>query len=162
MPLSPDTLLRHALRALARRFRFFTEEITTHDEPLDVLTAEAVSTLRAAFGIGSDVAEMLIVAADNHVSEPWDSAEYPTTYIAQMIQSCKVYIPLFGAFLRARGTDDLAYCLENSLSRVNVYSQSRASNLRPIGWSESVVEPAGWSTTAVREVWYQNIYNSPP
>ncbi len=88
--------------------------------------------------------------------------QHPTTYIAHMIQSCEIYIPFFSAFLRARGTDDLAYCLENSLSRANVYSQSRASNIRPISWSESVVEPAGWSTTAVREVWYQNMYNSPP
>ncbi len=58
--------MRHALRALARRCRCLTEEITTHDELLDVLTAEAVPTLRAAFGIGPDVAaEMLIVAGDN-------------------------------------------------------------------------------------------------
>lgn len=63
---TPTASVRHALRALARRRRPLADEIVTHDDLLDVLTAEAVPTLRAAFGIGADVAaEMLIVAGDN-------------------------------------------------------------------------------------------------
>lgn len=63
---TPAASVRHALRALARRCRLLSEEIATHDAALDALTAEAVPTLRAAFGMGVDVAaEMLIVAGDN-------------------------------------------------------------------------------------------------
>ena len=63
---TPAASVRHALRALARRCRLLSEEIATHDELLDALTAEAVPTLRAAFGMGVDVAaEMLIVVGDN-------------------------------------------------------------------------------------------------
>lgn len=63
---TPAASVRHALRALARRCRLLREEIATHDAALDALTAEAVPTLRAAFGMGVDVAaEMLIVAGDN-------------------------------------------------------------------------------------------------
>lgn len=59
---TPAASVCHALRALARRCRLLAEEIATHDELLDALTAEAVPTLRAAFGMGVDVAaEMLIV-----------------------------------------------------------------------------------------------------
>lgn len=63
---TPAASVRHALRALARRCRLLSEEIATHDAALDALTAAAVPTLRAAFGMGVDVAaEMLIVAGDN-------------------------------------------------------------------------------------------------
>lgn len=63
---SPAASMRHALRALARRCRQLREEIATHAAALDALTAEAAPTLRAAFGMGVDVAaEMLIVVGDN-------------------------------------------------------------------------------------------------
>lgn len=63
---TPAASVQHALRALARRCRLLSEEIATHDDLLDALTAEAAPTLRAAFGMGVDVAaEMLIVAGDN-------------------------------------------------------------------------------------------------
>ncbi|HEX6516114.1 MAG TPA: IS110 family transposase [Nocardioidaceae bacterium] len=63
---TPAAAVRHALRALALRWRVLTDEIATHDALLDTLTAAAVPTLRAAFGIGPDAAaEMLIVAGDN-------------------------------------------------------------------------------------------------
>ena len=58
--------VKHAIRALATRWRVLAVEIDTHDAALDALTAAAVPTLRAAFGIGPNAAaEMLIVAGDN-------------------------------------------------------------------------------------------------
>ena len=58
--------VKHAIRALATRWRVLAEEIDAHDAALDLLTAVAVPTLRAAFGIGPNAAaEMLIVAGDN-------------------------------------------------------------------------------------------------
>jgi transposase len=63
---TPAATAEHALRALALRWRMLAAEIAEHDTVLDALTAEAVPTLRAAFGIGTDaVAEMLIIAGDN-------------------------------------------------------------------------------------------------
>lgn len=63
---TPAATAEHALRALALRWRMLSAEITEHDTLLDALTAEAVPTLRSAFGIGPDgAAEMLIVAGDN-------------------------------------------------------------------------------------------------
>src|SRR3954453_4417477 len=62
-PLSPA---KHALKSLARRWRQLDAEIKAHDELLDALTADAAPALRAAFGIGVDIAaEMLILAGDN-------------------------------------------------------------------------------------------------
>jgi len=63
---TPLAAAKHALRALARRWQQLDAEIKDHDEILDSLTAAAAPTLRAAFGIGIDVAaEMLILAGDN-------------------------------------------------------------------------------------------------
>lgn len=56
----------HAMRGLARRYQFLEAEILEHEAALDEITADAVPTLREAFGIGPDcAAEMMIVAGDN-------------------------------------------------------------------------------------------------
>jgi transposase len=58
--------MKHALRALARRWLALSAEIKTHAATLDTITQRAVPTLREAFGIGPDsAAEMMIVAGDN-------------------------------------------------------------------------------------------------
>jgi transposase len=63
---SPLAAAKHALRTLARRWQTLEAEIKDHDRILDTLTAAAAPQLRAAFGIGVDVAaEMLILAGDN-------------------------------------------------------------------------------------------------
>ena len=64
--LDPTASVKHALRALATRWRTLSAEIDRHDELLDILTRAAAPTLREAFGIGPEsAAEMLIVAGDN-------------------------------------------------------------------------------------------------
>ena len=64
--INPTTSMKHALRALATRWRMLSAEIATHDEVLDTITWTAAPTLHEAFGIGTDsVAEMMIVAGDN-------------------------------------------------------------------------------------------------
>jgi transposase len=62
----PAAAAKHALRSLARRWQQLDGEIRSHDQLLDGLTADAAPKLRAAFGVGVDVAaEMLILAGDN-------------------------------------------------------------------------------------------------
>lgn len=64
--INPTASVKHALRALAARWRTLSVEIATHDEVLDTITRAAAPTLHEAFGIGTDsVAEMMIVAGDN-------------------------------------------------------------------------------------------------
>lgn len=63
---NPLAAAKHALRSLARRWQQLDDEIKTHHELLDELTANAAPQLRAAFGIGVDItAEMLILIGDN-------------------------------------------------------------------------------------------------
>ncbi len=63
---TPTAATKHALRALARRWLTLTEEIKTHDELLETLTARHAPQLVAQFGIGADTAaEMLMLAGDN-------------------------------------------------------------------------------------------------
>jgi transposase len=60
---SPLAAAKLALRLLARRYQALTAEITTLDAELDRLTATAAPKLLALFGIGSDSAGALLVAA---------------------------------------------------------------------------------------------------
>ena len=64
--IDPTASAKHALRALAARWRTLSAEVAAHDEVLDTLTRTATPTLREAYGIGADsAAEMMIVAGDN-------------------------------------------------------------------------------------------------
>jgi transposase len=63
---SPLAAAKHTLRALARRWRALSEEITEHDAVLTTPTEQTAPTLCEAFGVGADTAaEMLIVFGDN-------------------------------------------------------------------------------------------------
>jgi transposase len=58
--------VKHALRAIARRWVELHAEITAHEKVLAALTTAAAPDLTAAFAVGPDTAaEMLIVAGDN-------------------------------------------------------------------------------------------------
>lgn len=62
---TPLAAVRHTLRALGRRWQALEDEIKTHDQILDELTAAAAPRMRQAFGIGPDIAaKMLILAGD--------------------------------------------------------------------------------------------------
>lgn len=62
----PTASMKHALRALAKRWLDLDAEIRGHDSVLEDLTAKASPTLRESFGIGADTAaEILIVLGDN-------------------------------------------------------------------------------------------------
>ena len=62
----PTAAAKLALRTLARRHQALRAEITTLDTELDRLTAKAAPRLVALFGIGSDSAGALLVAAGDN------------------------------------------------------------------------------------------------
>jgi transposase len=63
---SPLAGTKLALRCLARRINDLDEEIAALDAELDPLTELAAPELRAAFGVGPDVAgQLLVTAGDN-------------------------------------------------------------------------------------------------
>jgi transposase len=65
-PADAEVAMRHVLGSLARRYLQLHEEIKGHTKRLDALTAQAAPRLVAAFGIGSDIAgELLVAAGDN-------------------------------------------------------------------------------------------------
>ena len=73
--VDPTASVKHALRALALRWRTLSAEIEKHDELLDILTRAAAPTLREAFGVGPEsAAEMMIVAGDNPTRVRSDAA----------------------------------------------------------------------------------------
>jgi transposase len=65
---SPLAAAKHAIRALARRWVMLEAEIKEHEQIIDKLTEHVAPAMRAAFGIGPDVAaEMLIIAGDRPI-----------------------------------------------------------------------------------------------
>lgn len=62
----PTEGTRLALRTLARRYEFLSEEMRQLHETLDKLTARANPALRGAKGVGVDVAAILLVAAGDN------------------------------------------------------------------------------------------------
>jgi transposase len=62
----PLEATRLALKTLARRYQDLTEEMAALHEVLDELTKEANPALRAAKGVGVDVASILLVAAGSN------------------------------------------------------------------------------------------------
>jgi transposase len=62
-PLAAATL---GLRTLARRYQLLSAELTTLDAELDRLTRAAAPQLVALFGVGSDSAGALLVAAGDN------------------------------------------------------------------------------------------------
>jgi transposase len=65
-PADPAVAMRHALASIARRWLALHDEIKLHTKRLVALTVQAAPELVAAFGIGSDIAgELLVAAGDN-------------------------------------------------------------------------------------------------
>lgn len=62
-PSDPTEATRLALKTLARRYQDLTDEMGELNRVLDVLTAQANPALRAAKGVGADVAAILLIAA---------------------------------------------------------------------------------------------------
>ena len=67
-PRDPLEATRLALKTLARRYQGLTEEMAELTKILDELTKEANPALRAAKGVGVDVAGILLVAAGSNCS----------------------------------------------------------------------------------------------
>jgi transposase len=65
-PADPTEGIRLALRTLARRYEFLSQEMSELHETLDDLTARANPALRGAKGVGVDVAAILLVAAGDN------------------------------------------------------------------------------------------------
>jgi transposase len=65
-PLDPFEATKLSLRSLARRYESLSEEMKELSDVLDRLTLEANPALRAARGVGPDVAAILLVAAGDN------------------------------------------------------------------------------------------------
>ena len=65
-PVKPLEATKAALRTLARQHQAFDEDLTELRQRLDELTAAANPALRAAKGIGTDVASILLIAAGDN------------------------------------------------------------------------------------------------
>lgn len=62
----PTSATRRALRSMCRRYHVLDEEVASLEKELDALTLRIVPHLRQRFGIGPDVAGILVVTAGDH------------------------------------------------------------------------------------------------
>lgn len=71
-----DTVTKLALRALARRVRYFDEEIDELDERRTALVAELAPELLRAFGVGPDTAATLLVTVGDNPERLGSEAKF--------------------------------------------------------------------------------------
>jgi len=99
------------------------------------------------------VAAFLLDLVDAGV-EPHDTLSFPGAYIADLITSCTRIGP-FSA--HATRVAHVIYCLENQVDPV---AQAFFPGDYSILWySESAIEPPGWTPTRVRRAWLKNLFN---
>ena len=75
---TPTASAKHTLRALARRWRALTEEISIHDQHLARLTTETSPTLREGFGVGAHTAAQLLIIFGDHPDRIRSEATFAT------------------------------------------------------------------------------------
>jgi transposase len=73
---SPGTAMRHALRSLAGRWLTLDEEIKQHTRLLDAATEAAAPALRALYGVGTEVAADLLIAAGDRAGRIRNEAAF--------------------------------------------------------------------------------------
>jgi hypothetical protein len=106
-------------------------------------------------------------SANNAVfEETWDTAAYPGSFLADLMEFCAPYKVVSGTNQYTNnldGADQLVYCLEGNVS-AETYAQTWSSLWRTEwdGVSRGAVTlPTGYSTTLVRTLWKRNLYGAP-
>ncbi|HEX6983314.1 MAG TPA: hypothetical protein VF181_11190 [Balneolaceae bacterium] len=90
----------------------------------------------------------------DNTSESHDNLDLPGSYVANTIRECEVYAG--GSWYRANGVDHLISCFQNQIPNYSSYFDSRISI--PSSYRESVSEPSGWSSSAMKSLWKHNLY----
>jgi hypothetical protein len=92
-------------------------------------------------------------------TETWDAVTYPGSYIAYTMRDCTLtsstttYSDLFGS-------DDLVYCLENSLTAKADAATFGSAWYNYTGVQRTAAAPSGFSQPAVRRLWRANFYGA--
>ena len=99
----PEVAMRHALRALARRWLALHEEIKLHTRQLKTLTNKTAPALVATFGIGFDSAAELLCAAGDNTARIRSEAAYAKLCGACPIPASPARPPATGSTAVATG-----------------------------------------------------------
>jgi hypothetical protein len=86
-------------------------------------------------------------------NESHDGADYPGVYVAEIIETCEVYV---SGWQRATGVDHLVACFQKSLPDYSTYFPNRSTP--PGTFRESASEPAGWQASDVALLWQTNLF----
>jgi hypothetical protein len=93
---------------------------------------------------------------DNATDGDDDGLSLGGNYVAAIIKTCAMQ---YSIGLRARGVDELTYCMENRIDPAIVNSPVYfPTGSPPSGYFESASEPAGWSPAAIRALWLKDLY----
>ena len=90
--------------------------------------------------------------------ESWDSVQFPGFYVGEIYRTCDAYVPTSMSWIRANGIDHMIFCFQNAMENESTYFPNRSSG-GAINERESVTEPTGWSSAAIRTLWLWNLRN---
>lgn len=86
---------------------------------------------------------------------PHDAVSYPGSYIRDIVKTC--YGKFDGIWKRAYSVEHLIYCFGQNVDG-NVASTYFPYVAHPAEQIESASEPGGWSASAIRSLWLQNLF----
>lgn len=98
--------------------------------------------------------------------ENFDTAVYPGSFIANIIQNCSPYTTTSTGYLFANpldGMDQVVYCIEGHTNAEIIgptYGNGWRTQWDGVSWSPSFSYPAGFSGTTVRTLWKWNFYGT--
>ena len=92
-------------------------------------------------------------------SETWDLVTYPGSFIALTMRECELSTSTT-TFRDLYGSDDLVYCLENSLTARADAATFNSPWYNYAAVNRWVANPSGFSQTAVRRLWRANFYGN--
>ena len=89
-------------------------------------------------------------------NESHDGANYPGMYVAEIIETCKVYEA--AGWRRADGVDHLIACFQQSLPDYSTYFPNRGTP--PFNFQENASEPGGWQAGDITLLWETNLFDA--
>jgi hypothetical protein len=88
--------------------------------------------------------------------ESFDTATFPASWLADVLVHCR----LNGTVSRLDGPDQSVYCLENSTSAhsASLSFSTAWRSYSSLSFDQSIIWPAGYSSSLVRTLWKYNMY----
>jgi hypothetical protein len=144
----------HAIASRGHDFPGYTQQFETAVFSADGKNGAIVPYQVAAF----------LYDLTDPANEPHDTVHFPGSYLSQVFQSCRWHHSSYGWKI-VNGIDQLIWCFEKGVdgaaasTHFSVRLTDATYPVHATAYSQTSIQPGGWSQVAVRTVWRKNLFN---